>query len=132
MWACLMLTALQMIIVTSTDKPLEYTPKGTPKRKKAVADYTNEINAAYDAVEESAQTDLKLPTTWSLADSTIFVRNVVQRVLGRLAELLDDGVTVRADGGFPVLAALVRVEVVHRRARGPVGCPRHCRLDGAR
>ncbi|KAJ6494041.1 acetyl-CoA synthetase-like protein [Mycena vitilis] len=40
-----------MIITTSPSKPLEYTPKGTPRRPVALRIYSAEIDALYDAGE---------------------------------------------------------------------------------
>lgn len=38
---------LQMIIITSETKPLEYTPKGTPRRPVCLKTYEDEIEALY-------------------------------------------------------------------------------------
>ncbi|KAJ7732697.1 acetyl-CoA synthetase-like protein [Mycena metata] len=49
-----------MIIVTSSSKPLEYTPKGTPRRSAALHIYSAEIDALYNA-EEITMSDRQFP-----------------------------------------------------------------------
>ncbi|KAJ7158106.1 acetyl-CoA synthetase-like protein [Mycena filopes] len=49
-----------MIITTSAAKPLEYTPKGTPRRSVALRIYTPEIEALY-AGEQESMLDRPLP-----------------------------------------------------------------------
>lgn len=45
---------LQRVIVTSPSKPLEYTPKGTPRRPVCLKLYASEIAALYKDEEDAA------------------------------------------------------------------------------
>ncbi|KAG5649393.1 hypothetical protein H0H81_004129, partial [Sphagnurus paluster] len=60
----------EMILITSKDKPLPCTGKGTIMRKAALTLYEEEINALYDAVETSIRTaeNVNPPATWSVED----------------------------------------------------------------
>ena len=70
-----------MITVASPSKPFEYTAKNDPRRLAIIKQYDEEINVLYEAVEESAQSDLAAPASWSYEDTMNFVRSVVSRVL---------------------------------------------------
>lgn len=70
-----------MIMVTSPDKPLEYTAKGTPRRQVCIAAYTEEIDALYKRVEESSQTDLAPPREWTPESTHEYVAGVVRKVM---------------------------------------------------
>ena len=70
-----------MILVTNPDKPFEYTPKRNPRRHVSVALYNDEIEAAYAAVEASAQTDITPPAVWNREEATKFMRKIVGRVM---------------------------------------------------
>ncbi|KAJ7910491.1 acetyl-CoA synthetase-like protein [Mycena leptocephala] len=50
-----------MIIFTSASKPLEYTPKGTPRRAMALRLYSAEIDALYDNAEEGPLGERQFP-----------------------------------------------------------------------
>ncbi|KAF8520979.1 acetyl-CoA synthetase-like protein [Gautieria morchelliformis] len=80
----------EMIIVTSAQKPLEYTAKGTPRRRAALKIYAEEIEAAYAAVKESAQTNVKLPEEWTSEAVLKFVRMVVKQALVMSVRDVDD------------------------------------------
>ncbi|EJC99755.1 acetyl-CoA synthetase-like protein [Fomitiporia mediterranea MF3/22] len=71
----------EMIIVTSPEKPFEYTPKRTLRRQRILDAYAVEIDAVYAAVEESAQTDIGTPKDWSESSVLEFVRNVVAHTM---------------------------------------------------
>ena len=58
-----------MIIVTNPAKPFTYTVKNTPRRKPNVDAYAAEIEALYDAVEETAQSDIRPPVDWTEVDT---------------------------------------------------------------
>lgn len=70
-----------MILVASPHKPFTYTAKSTPRRQAIINEYEEEINALYDAVDETTQADLLPPRSWSPPDSKEFIRTVVRRVL---------------------------------------------------
>ncbi|KAI5116179.1 hypothetical protein M0805_002877 [Coniferiporia weirii] len=71
----------EMLIVTSPSKPLLYTPKGTIRRVPTLDQYTEEINAVYAAVDESAQDEVEGPVDWWLPNVTEFVRQVVRNTM---------------------------------------------------
>ena len=79
-----------MIIVASPTKPFTYTPKNTPRRHFVIGEYKDEIDALYDAVEESTQADLVPPSAWTVDTATDFARAVVSRVMEREMGDLDD------------------------------------------
>lgn len=71
----------EMILVTNPRKPLEFTPKGTPRRQVCLKAYDAEINALYDAVKDSSQTDIPVPDTWTAESAVAFVNAAVRRVI---------------------------------------------------
>ena len=80
----------EMIIVSVPEKPFTYTPKNTPRRQAIINDYEDEINATYDAVDESTQSDLIPPSSWANKPTLEFVRDVIQRVMDVPVEDDDD------------------------------------------
>jgi hypothetical protein len=75
-----------MIIVASESKPFEYTPKGTPRRHVVLATYEEEIDAAYEAVDESSQTEVTAPARWGQAEIFAFLRTAITRVMKKTLE----------------------------------------------
>jgi hypothetical protein len=73
---------LQMIIVAHPNKPFEYTPKNTPRRKNVLAAYEQEIEDAYAAFEESSQMDFPGPEVWTAEECMTYAQRVVHAVLG--------------------------------------------------
>ncbi|OSD00720.1 acetyl-CoA synthetase-like protein [Trametes coccinea BRFM310] len=71
----------EMIMVTSPNKPLEYTAKGTPRRQVCIAAYSEEIDALYKRVEESSQVDLAPPRDWAPETMREYVTSVVRKVM---------------------------------------------------
>lgn len=71
----------EMIMVTSPDKPLEYTAKGTPRRQVCIRSYEPEIDALYKTVEESSQVDIAPPRHWSPDAVREYARELVQKVM---------------------------------------------------
>ncbi|KAI0350560.1 acetyl-CoA synthetase-like protein [Trametes cingulata] len=71
----------EMIMVTSPDKPLEYTAKGTPRRQVCIAAYAEEIDALYKRVEESSQIELGPPRDWAPETTREYVAGVVRKVM---------------------------------------------------
>jgi hypothetical protein len=74
----------EMILVESSAKPFTYTAKNTPRRQAIINEYEPEIDAAYQAVRESSQTDVPSPESWDEISVLNFVRAIVQRVMGKL------------------------------------------------
>ena len=77
-----------MILVSSPGKPFTYTAKNTARRQAILKDYEPEVEALYQAVEETAQAELEPPQSWDLGGSRHFVRTVVNKVLS--ADVSDD------------------------------------------
>ncbi|KAI5121945.1 hypothetical protein M0805_002017 [Coniferiporia weirii] len=71
----------EMILVTSPEKPLLYTPKGSLRRQAVLDKYAAEIDAIYAAVDESAQDDIAGPVDWSVPNTTDFVGKVIEKTL---------------------------------------------------
>ncbi|KAH7929530.1 acetyl-CoA synthetase-like protein [Leucogyrophana mollusca] len=80
----------EMIVVSKPSRPFTYTAKGTPRRQAIIAEYEREIDALYEAVEESTQSNIAPPPRWDRDASTEYVRKVVTTVMGRTASDHDD------------------------------------------
>lgn len=70
-----------MIITTNSSKPLEFTPKGTPRRQVCLKIYEKEIEAIYEAVKDSSQTDIPVPEVWTVENAMEFVDRTIKRVM---------------------------------------------------
>lgn len=68
-----------MIMIADPSKPFEFTPKGTPRRGKILADYEEEIEAIYSALENMSE--VEPPSDWSPENSLQFVTAVVEGIL---------------------------------------------------
>lgn len=77
-----------MILVAVPSKPFTYTAKNTARRQAVIADYENEIDELYAAVQETTQPHISVPTTWTHSSTLNFVRNNVAEVMKR--EIPDD------------------------------------------
>ncbi|CAL1710450.1 unnamed protein product [Somion occarium] len=71
----------EMILVASPSKPFDYTAKFTARRQAMVALYKPEIEALYATVDETTHAELQIPSHWDLHNTTIFVRNVITKVI---------------------------------------------------
>ena len=80
----------QMITAESPSKPFVYTAKGTPRRHVIIKTYEAEINALYDAVDQSTQKDIDAPTSWEYEETLDFIRTVILSVLGHSVADDDD------------------------------------------
>ncbi|KZT22888.1 acetyl-CoA synthetase-like protein [Neolentinus lepideus HHB14362 ss-1] len=63
----------EMIIVTSPDKPMRRTPKGTVIRKATMSDYAKEIDELYEKVESSRGEDVEPPKSWEIVDLEVWL-----------------------------------------------------------
>lgn len=72
-----------MILVTSSSKPLQHTPKGTLRRQTILSDYGAEIDALYNSVDDVAQVDESNMINWTEAGVFRFVREVVKNIMGK-------------------------------------------------
>lgn len=79
-----------MIVVSSPSKPFLYTAKGTLKRHAILADYEQEINDAYDAVDNSSQTDVAIPAGQGVPEFKEFVRNVLDKIMKVDLKIVND------------------------------------------
>lgn len=70
-----------MILVAIPSKPFVYTAKMTARRQAILKDYDPEINALYDAVAETSQVDIPIPSDWSPSQTLSFVRQTVGKVM---------------------------------------------------
>ncbi|KAI0926217.1 hypothetical protein AcV5_008731 [Taiwanofungus camphoratus] len=80
----------EMILVAKPSKPFQYTAKGTVRRGVTLEDYKDEIDALYNAVEESAQSNIPPPARWDIGSATDFVRAVVGKVMVHAVQGGDD------------------------------------------
>ena len=79
-----------MIGVTSPGRPFLYTPKGTTQRQKILIEYEKEIDALYTAVDESTHTDIDAPENWTVPQTKVFVRTIIERVMKTGRSISDD------------------------------------------
>lgn len=77
-----------MILVASPSKAFVFTPKGTPRRAKIIADYEREIEGVYDALEEMSE--YEAPSDWSSENTLRFVTTVVEGVLKHAVKESED------------------------------------------
>ena len=70
-----------MIMVTLLSKPFSYNIKGYPRRPAILKQYHHEIEALYGEVEQSAQSDLSMPSIWDAETTHAFVRTTVEKVV---------------------------------------------------
>ncbi|KAI0309336.1 male sterility protein-domain-containing protein [Amylostereum chailletii] len=70
----------EMIIVSKPEKPMELTPKGTPRRHVCIAAYEQEIEELYQAVKESSNVEYPPPDVWTMETSRDFVRTSIRRI----------------------------------------------------
>ena len=88
---------LQMIIVANTSKPLQLTAKGTVRRQVMINEYADEIAAAYALVESSSIRDIAPPAIWGINETVAFVKEIVEKILGRAVDAEEDLFQVGAD-----------------------------------
>lgn len=79
-----------MIVLAIPSKPFTFTGKGSIRKSAVVADYADEIEAAYTAVEAGTSANVDAPATWTKETATDFVRAVVLKVLESKVEDNDD------------------------------------------
>ena len=70
-----------MILVSSPEKPFTHTAKLTARRQAIIALYQPEIDALYDAVDESILAITHIPNEWTEQTSLEFARNLIGSVL---------------------------------------------------
>ncbi|OSX58884.1 hypothetical protein POSPLADRAFT_1059977 [Postia placenta MAD-698-R-SB12] len=71
----------EMILIANPSKPFSYTPKGTVRRAPVIKDYEEEIDALYDAVDNSAQSATEPPVHWDDKSANSFTRAVVEKLI---------------------------------------------------
>ena len=79
----------EMIIVSDPAKPLEFTPKGTPRRHASLVLYASDIEALYTRVAQSAYTEIPPPRTFSSVSTLAYVRDIIQGIMAN-PELSDE------------------------------------------
>ncbi|KAF9497419.1 acetyl-CoA synthetase-like protein [Pleurotus eryngii] len=80
----------EMVLIADPKRPLEYTPKGTPKRSSILQAYAKEIDDAYMSFEESSALDVALPESWTPAYSLDLARAVVKKALPDAHDIRND------------------------------------------
>jgi hypothetical protein len=78
----------ELIVVATPDRPLATTDKGTVKKKETLDRFEQDIESAYEAVEEGGEWAFEGSVT-EMDDVKKFVRSAVKSVLG--AEVPDEG-----------------------------------------
>ncbi|XP_006456444.1 hypothetical protein AGABI2DRAFT_211390 [Agaricus bisporus var. bisporus H97] len=100
----------EMIITTYPKKPLELTAKGTPRRQMCLKAYKEEIDALYDAVKESSQTDIPIPGSWTKENATQFIESAVKRVMKHPVAVDED---IFLQGCDSLQATWIRNSILH-------------------
>lgn len=72
-----------MILVSSPKKPFTYTAKNTARRQAIIADYKEEIDSLYAAVQKTTQPHISVPAEWTSDAVLEFIRVIVSEVLKR-------------------------------------------------
>ncbi|KAI0772397.1 acetyl-CoA synthetase-like protein [Trametes elegans] len=101
----------EMIIVTSPNKPLEYTAKGTPRRQVCIKAYDEEIDALYKRVEESSQIELGPPRDWESETLREYLTSVVRTVMENDSVKEDDDIFQQ--GCDSLQATWIRNTIIH-------------------
>lgn len=89
-----------MILFEKPEIPFEYTAKGTPRRPAIVDAYEEDINAAYEAFENTNGADIpvgQISKAGSFSDMLSFVRDVVNANIP--SNVGDDDDIFRTGGG---------------------------------
>ncbi|KAF8585451.1 acetyl-CoA synthetase-like protein [Ramaria rubella] len=108
----------ETIILASVTKPFSYTPKLTVRRGFTLKDYEPEIEAMYQAVQESSQTEIPAPPKtdekggWTLEESLHFVHEAVRDVIKGAAGLKEDD-DIFGYGCDSLQATYIRNTILH-------------------
>ena len=70
-----------MILVSSPEKPFSLTAKLTARRQAIIALYQPEIDALYDAVDETTMAITHIPNEWTERTSLEYARDLISSVL---------------------------------------------------
>ncbi|KAF7353828.1 Acetyl-CoA synthetase-like protein [Mycena venus] len=95
---------------TDPSRPIELTAKGTPRRQAVLDMYKEEIQAVYEAVNESSQTHIMAPQEYNFRASVDFVRRVVAEVM---LEMPGDNDDIFQHGCDSLQATWIRNTILH-------------------
>ncbi len=70
-----------MILVASSEKPVEYNLKGFPRRQALIKQYEKEITAIYDQIENIPIDNKHITRDWTPESTLEFVRDTVHGVM---------------------------------------------------
>ncbi|KAI0672433.1 acetyl-CoA synthetase-like protein [Trametes maxima] len=112
----------EMILVTSPSKPFQFNVKALPRRGAILTDYEQEIEELYKQVEESTQSDLKLPEVWDESSALSFVREVVQHTLNRP---IPDDADIFRNGGDSLQATFIRNTIIRAVHEADASAAKH-------
>ncbi|KAI0758570.1 male sterility protein-domain-containing protein [Trametes elegans] len=73
----------EMILVASPSKPFRLNVKDLPRHGVILKDYQGKIEQLYDAVEQSAQSNLQPPAVWDAPNTLTYIRAVMEHTLRR-------------------------------------------------
>ncbi|GJJ12703.1 putative NRPS-like protein biosynthetic cluster [Clathrus columnatus] len=110
----------EMIILASRSKPFIYTAKNTARRGALIKEYDEEIENLYKTVENSAQTDIPLPSEfdgeyggWSIDATRNFVREVVHSIMKDGSKNMSDEDDFFAYGCDSLQATYIRNTILY-------------------
>ncbi|KAF8311061.1 acetyl-CoA synthetase-like protein [Clavulina sp. PMI_390] len=102
---------LQMVILAKPTKPFTFTGKGSIRKRAVVEEYTEEIDAAYAALEAGTSTDVEAPATWDKESTLDYVRKVVHKVMEAKVE---DGDDIFQHGSDSLQSTVIRNSIVNK------------------
>ena len=115
-----------MILVASPSRPFSYTAKGTARRQPVIISYESEIKALYAAVDQTSQSHVEPPTSWSDNDSLDFVRTIVSSVMkqsvGDTDDLFQHGCDRQVSNSSEVAPLLTRLIASRQLGYGTRSC----------
>ncbi|KAF8576894.1 acetyl-CoA synthetase-like protein [Ramaria rubella] len=108
----------ETILVASALKPFSYTAKQSVRRGAIIKEYASEIEAMYQAIQDSSQTDIPIPPGsseeggWTLEESLQFVREAVHKVMASADDMGDDD-DIFGYGCDSLQATYIRNTILH-------------------
>ncbi|KAF8572826.1 NAD(P)-binding protein, partial [Ramaria rubella] len=99
-------------------KPFSYTAKQSVRRGAIIKEYASEIEAMYQAIQDSSQTDIPIPPGsseeggWTLEESLQFVREAVHKVMASADDMGDDD-DIFGYGCDSLQATYIRNTILH-------------------
>ncbi|KAJ7127865.1 hypothetical protein C8R44DRAFT_873640 [Mycena epipterygia] len=115
----------ETMIIATPAKPFSLTDKRSLRRGTILLDYSEEISAVFDALEEAAVSSLAVPppSSWAQEDILSFVRSTIGRVqMGSSSDLPKDGDDLFEHGLDSLQVPLVRNALAQGLMKTGIDC----------